>query len=292
MRLLITSDLHYNHARSRASADRLIDDINARRDEDFDALLLIGDAASFDGPALEQCLARFRFAGPKLFVAGNHELWTTARDDSHVLYTTELPRRIREIGWTWVEDEPFVSGKVGIVGSIGWYDYSFAQPELQIPRRFYEHKISPGAAERTSEFAHLLTEANDVSPEARQIVARWNDGRFVKLHRSDETFLDELLAKLRRQLDALRHVEHVVAAIHHLPFRELLPPPHSAQWDFAKAYLGSERIGALLLEYENVRDVVCGHSHFAARAEVAHIRAFGTGCGYRSKTYHLIDARG
>lgn len=285
MRLLITSDLHYNHARSKPLAEDVIARMNTI---DADAIVVIGDTAAFDGDALERCLSLVRFLGPKLFVAGNHELWTSG-DDSHELYTRELPKRVRAVGWQWLEDEPFVLEDCAVVGSVGWYDYSFAQKDLGIPRRFYEHKISPGAATRSEEFAHLLTRREDIEPSAMDVVARWNDGRFVKLHRSDEGFLDELLAKLRVQLDALRDKRHIVATIHHLPFRELLPPPHSAQWDFAKAYLGSDRIGKLLLEYPNVRDAICGHSHYAARAQVGHIRAMSTGCGYRAKTFHLLE---
>jgi hypothetical protein len=191
-------------------------------------------------------------------------------------------------GWHWLEDEPFVADGVGIVGSVGWYDYSFAQPSLGIPRRFYERKISPGAAARFSEFAPLLADADDLSPEARDIVARWNDGRHVKLHRSDETFLGELLRRLEAQLDAI-NADHVVAAVHHLPFRELLPPPHNSQWDFAKAYLGSEQIGNLLLRYPKVRYTICGHSHLALEAKVGHIHAINIGSGYRWKTFREME---
>src|SRR5688572_20420644 len=100
MRLLATADLHYNHPRSRPLADDLIDAMNAAGG---DVLLLVGDTAVADaGDALEQCLARFRFAGPKLFVAGNHELWTQG-PDSYAIYTTELPRRVAALGWRWLE---------------------------------------------------------------------------------------------------------------------------------------------------------------------------------------------
>jgi predicted phosphodiesterase len=277
MRLMVTSDLHYNHARSRASADEMIDQINLAGG---DVLLLVGDTASFDGDSLERCLSRFHFSGEKLFVAGNHELWTHG-EDSHENFRTELPRRIRELGWRWLQSDPFVTGDVAIVGNIGWYDYSFAQPSLEIPRRFYEAKVSPGAAEHLSEFSHLL--GDDVSPHARQIVARWNDGKFVKLHRSDEQFLDELLNEMKSQLETLRHMKRIIAAVHHLPFAQLLPPSHNSQWDFAKAYLGSGRIGELLLGYPNVSHVFCGHSHFAIGATVGHIRAINIGSGYREK---------
>lgn len=284
MRLLATADLHFNHPRSRESAEHLIDRMNAAGG---DVLLVIGDAAVGDGDSLEQCLSRFRFAGPKLFVPGNHELWTLG-PDSYRLFKEELPRRVRDLGWHWLQEEPYVEGDLAVVGSVGWYDYSFAPASLGIPRRFYEHKISPGVAERFEEYAPLLTPAEDVAPAARELVARWNDGRFVKLHRTDEAFLDELLELLRSQLEGVRAARAVVVGVHHVPFRELLPPPHGGQWDFAKAYLGSGRIGNLLSEFPNVRHVVCGHSHHPAAARVGKIEAVNVGCGYRWKTWKAI----
>jgi Icc-related predicted phosphoesterase len=284
MRLLVTADLHYNHPRSRGLAEALIDEMNATGG---DVLLVVGDTAVADGDALERCLERFRFAGPRLFVAGNHELWTE-RDDSHRLFTEELPRRVEALGWRWLETAPFVSGEVAIVGSVGWYDYAFARPELQIPRRFYEHKISPGAAEHFTAFAPLLA-GDDVTAVARDVVARWNDGRHVKLHRADEQFLAERLRELERHLSAARTAKHVIAAVHHVPFRELLPNPRIPQWDFAHAYLGSPRIGELLLRYPNVRHVFCGHSHLAVEAKIGPIHAINVGSGYRWKTYRTLD---
>jgi Icc-related predicted phosphoesterase len=285
MRILVTADLHYNHGRSHALADELIDQINSMT---FDVLLNVGDTAAFDGDHLEACLSRFTFQGPKLFVAGNHELWTREAD-SYRNFREELPRRVRTLGWRWLQDEPFVQGDVAIVGALGWYDFSFAPEELQIPRRFYEAKISPGAAEHFAEFASLFEQSDDIPPHAREVVARWNDGKFVHLHRSDEQFLDEQLEQLRTQLDALDDSKQIIAAVHHLPFAQLLPPPHNAQWDFAKAYLGSARIGELLLGYTNVSTVVCGHSHFPAEATVGHIRAINVGSQYRQKRYVMLE---
>jgi 3',5'-cyclic AMP phosphodiesterase CpdA len=285
MRLILTSDLHHNHQRSRPLAEELIEKINRTGG---DVLVLVGDTAVLANDALEACLSRFKFNGVKLFVPGNHELWTRG-NDSYELFTRVLPKRVAALGWQWLQTKPFVADPIAIVGSLGWYDYSFAQESLGIPRRFYEAKVSPGAAERLEEYASLLARSDDISPQSREVVARWNDGKFVHLHRSDNTFLDELLAMLRSQLDGLRDHPRVLAAIHQLPFRQLLPPPHSAQWDFAKAYLGSERIGELLLEYPNVRDVICGHSHFPAEAQVGHFHAKNTGCGYHRKFMHVMD---
>jgi Icc-related predicted phosphoesterase len=285
MRLLITADLHYNHPKSRALAEELIDRMNA---DHGDVLVVVGDTAVADGDSLEACLSRFNFTGPKLFVAGNHELWTSG-DDSHAILTEQLPQRVRKLGWHWLETEPFVVGDIAIVGSVGWYDYSFAVRELGIPRRFYAAKVSPGAAERLSQFADLFEITDDILPIAREVVARWNDGKFVKLHRSDDDFLQEILDRLANQLMALAGKKQVIACVHHLPFRDLLPPPHSAQWDFAKAFLGSDRIGQLLLAFENVRHVFCGHSHMPMTADIGGLNAVNIGTGYRWKTYKMLE---
>lgn len=285
MRLLVTADLHFNHGRSRALAEQVIEEMNAAGG---DVLLVVGDTAAADCDDLERCLSLFRFRGPRLFVAGNHELWTR-RNDSYALFKDELPRRIRALGWHWLQDEPLVAGDVAIVGSVGWYDYSFAPGDLGIPRRFYEHKLSPGAAERFTEYLHLLERADDISPHGRQVLARWNDGKFVKLGRPDEQFLDERVAQLRGQLESLSSCRTVIAAVHHLPFRELLPPSRGAQWDFARAYLGSDRLGETLLAFANVRQVFCGHSHFPCEARVGHVAATNIGCGYRWKTFRSVD---
>jgi len=286
MRLLATADLHYNHPKSRRLADDLIDHIKAAAP---DAVLLVGDTAASVGDDLERCLARFDdLQAAKLFVPGNHELWTHG-DDSYRLFIDELPRRVRGAGWQWLQTDPFVTPSLAIVGSVGWYDYSFAPPHLGIPLRFYEHKISPGAASFSAEHRYLLGQDDDIPPHAREIYARWNDGRFAKLHRSDGQFLTELIAQLTRQLESLRHIPHVLVATHHLPFREMLPPSNAAQWQFVRAFLGSEQFGQTLLQYPNVKTLICGHSHLPLDTHVHHIHAINIGSGYRTKTYRILD---
>ncbi len=285
MRLLATSDLHFNHPRSRQGAIELIAQINSQK---VDVLLLLGDTAIADAAHLEDCLNLFTFKGPRLFVAGNHELWTRG-GDSYEMLTAELPARVKAAGWQWLQSHPFVLGDAAIVGSVGWYDYGFAVARLGIPKRFYEAKISPGAAERHTEFSYLFEQTADISSIGRETFARWNDGRFVRLGRSDEVFLDELLATMERQLESLRHVPRVLVATHHVPFHELMPPPSAPQWDFAKAFLGSPRIGELVRRYPNVRTVLAGHTHMPGEAQVDGIRAIEIGGGYRTKRYVIVE---
>ena len=284
MRLLITADLHVNHPRSRPLAIDLIDRMNQAGG---DAVLLVGDTAVADGDDLEHCLTRFKFKGPKLFLCGNHELWTQG-PDSHRLFTLDLPQRIRALGWHWLETDPFITPSFAITGAIGWYDYSFASDRLAIPKRFYQAKLSPGAAEHLGR-ADLLADRSDITPQSFELVARWNDGQFVKLHRSDEEFLEECLARLSMRLQSLAHLPRVIVATHHVPFHQLLPPGHSTQIEFVKAYLGSEKLGHVIRAHANVTHVFCGHSHFATKATIGSIHAINIGSGYRHKTFETLD---
>lgn len=284
MRVLVAADLHWNHPRSRESAEALIHQINRER---FDVLLLVGDIGVGDGDSIEECLSRFGFSGPRLFVPGNHELWSNEPDVD--LHDQELPERISSLGWHWLPREPFVKGDVGFVGSIGWYDYGFADDELQIPRLFYERKMSPGAVLSMNEPADLLEAAHAAPERARELVARWNDVKYVRLGMSDEAFVARECDRLRRELQSLADKRHVIAAIHTLPFEELLPPMKGGQWNFAKAFLGTPRIGEVLKSFDNVSHVVCGHSHYPIEAQIGLMKAINVGAGYRSKRFVVIE---
>ena len=295
MRLFVTADLHYNHRHSRPLADELIDRMNADA-RPGDGVLVVGDTASSDGVELEQCLSRFTFSGPKLVVAGNHELWTRG-PDSHRLFVEELPARVRAIGCSRTVALAFsLADGTAVAGSIGWYDYGFALPHLGIPRRFYEQKISHAAATRFTEYAHLLEKTDDISPAGMEVAARWNDGRHVRLHRSDEQFLAERMTALDRDLsslDANPSIRRVIVGVHHVPAAELMPPkppdPVVTGKAFAGAFLGSPAIGEMLRRHPKISHVFCGHSHFPARSEVGHFHGVNIGSGYRMKMFEVVE---
>lgn len=260
--------------------------MNARaQEEQFDALLLVGDTAVADGPSLEEALALFDFAGPKLFVPGNHELWSKLSQGQELLESI-LPQRVAQAGWTWLPDRPFTCEDGGaVVGSIGWYDYAFAEESIAIPRAFYEAKTSPGAVLATKSPEHLLLLASTMPESQQQIFARWNDAKFVRLPFSDDAFVERECERLRSQLESLRAARTVVAAIHTIPFVELMPIRRGGQWDFARAYLGSPRLGATVARFKNVSHVLCGHSHWPVEARVGAIDAINIGSGYRMKRF-------
>ena len=289
MRIIVTADLHYNIPRSRGPTRRL-----ARRAGSMggDALVLIGDSAGAELDPLRQCLRLFgEFGGRKFIVAGNHCLWCRDGESSLDRYEQVLPRVAAEEGFRLLDHEPAVLGDVGLVGSVGWYDYSFRDTSLGIPKAFYRAKVSPGTAAWLGEHDELLRTYCDVlTEEHMSLGVRWMDGLHVRLGLSDEEFLEMLAEKLARQLAAAStEAERIVVFLHHLPFADLVPRNRPPKFAFAAAYMGSERLGEVLRRFPKVTDVYCGHSHWPAERRIGGLHVVNIGSTYTHKQLKVLD---
>jgi hypothetical protein len=221
--------------------------------------VVAGDVADGDPEFYRACLELFDgFGGARMVTPGNHDLWTPD-GDSLQLYRNVLPEIAADCGFHTLDRGPLVLGRTAFIGNIGWYDYSFRDPDLGVPLRQYEAKELPG-------------------------VCTWNDGRFVRWDVTDAEFTDRCL---RRLLHHYRQVEpraeRVVAVLHHLPFRELLYGPADAAHEFSRAFMGSERFGRLLLDCPAVRYVICGHRHAPDAARFGPLQAVTVGSEYGTK---------
>lgn len=288
MKLAVTADLHYDIARSVEPARRLAAQIC---ELDSDVLLVLGDVGGRDVGIVREGLRLFDgFRGRKFFVAGNHDIWTDPGEDSLDRLERVLPEICEETGFHNLDMSPAVVDGVGLVGSMGWYDYSFRPERLGIPLRFYEAKIAPGAAARLEGYEHLLADMSDVPESAMRVGTRWMDGEYVRLPMSDVDFcrrlLDRAAAHLREVNGSCRLI---VFGTHHLPFRELVPHHDHPGWAFGSAFLGSTRFGDLLLARPRVRYVFCGHTHRPRRVRIGHIECIDVGCTYVAKRYEVIE---
>jgi len=287
MRIIATCDLHYNIARSRGPTEEIAREIC---DAGGDALLLLGDLAGIDLDVLERVFELFeRFRGPRLFVAGNHELWAPPGGDSALRLNEELPRRCARHGVRSLEHTPFRDGDTAIVGTVGWYDYGFRDAALDLPLRFYEEKIAPGSASARPALAHLEPEADDVPAASRRFSCRWMDGAHVRLPCTDPEFAQASLARLVSQLHSVSDAARVLVGMHHVPFSQLLPAVRMLPLRFATAFMGSPRFGEMILRYPNVRHVLCGHTHQYATWRKNGLSACAIGSTYVAKRYEVID---
>jgi 3',5'-cyclic AMP phosphodiesterase CpdA len=298
VKLVITADLHYDIARSQEPTRRLAEEVCGLR---ADALLVLGDVAGREIGIVDECLRLFDgFAGSKFFVAGNHDIWTHPGECSLERFESTLPRACRGAGFHPLDVEPAEIDGVGLVGCMGWYDYTFLPPEPRIPLRFYQAKIAPGAADRLGGYESLLADRSDVPDWAWDIGTRWMDGEHVRLPMSDEAFCERQIQQLASHLAwAERRCRQIVVGLHHVPYRELVPvlsglPPPAGQraepkWFFTAPYMGSARMGELLLGHAGVSHVYCGHTHWPLQCRRGHIECINVGCTYLEKRYHLLE---
>jgi len=254
-------------------------------------LVLVGDTAGARPEPLAEALGMFAgFGGLKLMVPGNHCLWCPRGENSIRRYEEVLPELAGRHGFALLDHKPVQFGPVGLVGSVGWYDYSFADRSLGIPDEFYQAKVAPGAAGELTEFAGLLDRFKGrLSDRAMSIRSRWMDGRHVRLGMTDREFCRLLADRLAAQLgDLSPRVERIIAFMHHLPFAELLPEGRPDPVAFAAAYMGSPIFGQVLLACLKVTDVYCGHSHWHGRHKVGHINVVNVGSTYSSKRLEVL----
>ena len=289
MRILITADLHYDIARSRQPTEQLAQRAVATGG---DALVLVGDTAGRDLGPLRDCLRLFEgFGGRKLLVPGNHCLWCAGQEDSIERYEKLLPVVADECGFAVLDHQPVVLGEVGLIGSVGWYDYSFRDHSLEIPLAFYRAKLTPGAAGRLDGYEDLLESHQDELTDRHMSMGiRWMDGQHVRLPVADEEFADLLARRLADQLaDIATRAERIIAFVHHLPFAELVPVGRPDRFAFAAAYMGAEGIGRALLECPKLTDVYCGHSHWPARQRIGLVNVVNVGSTYVHKHLEVLD---
>ena len=270
MKLAITGDLHWGMSpKGDAATEALLQRVVELQPE---ALVLAGDIGEDDQFAAG--LQRFQgLPGVKLLVPGNHDLWTRASSPASLeLYDERLPAIAAEHGFHYLDHAPYLSagGAEAIVGNINWYDYSFADPDLEreIPdvRKMYQAKRFPHG--------------------------QHNDGRFIRLGMSDAAFTRRVVERFREQLHGLpASVERVTVIQHHPPVRELFYPTPLVTVDQRVwlAYTGNRRMQDLVLKEPRVRHIVCGHTHAACEADILGKRCLNIGGDYNWKRLLLLD---
>ena len=245
MRLALTSDLHVEHhpevvpliaERVRAMAP--------------DVLIVAGDV-SHKLETLEATLAALQKAAPHLvFVAGNHDLWTQpGAPSSRVRYEEEIPAACARAGAHAIGRAPVEIDGVVFCGVTGWYDYSLRNRDLDATFTRADYERGAWGRLRWNDTARV------VWPD--------DDGRELDA----PAICDRQVAALEAQLSDAG-TRPTVVVTHHLPFVGLVTSRGELPWDFINGFMGSERLGEVMLRAANVRAGVCGHTHFRKRVDV------------------------
>jgi predicted phosphohydrolase len=275
LRVAVTADLHWG-TRHPAGTDATLALAADLYHDPPDLLLLAGDVGAGDDFA--GCLRLFdKLPCRKALVPGNHDVWVRGDDprgDSLAVYREHLPHVAADHGFHYLDAGPLVlaDSGVAVVGSMNWYDYSWAIDRLPAAAPDWQDRL------RTKRFTR----------------GRHNDANFVRWEFDDEGLTREVVGVLRAQLSAaLGAVPAAILVTHHPPFRGLnYPNENSPDLDALlwEAFSGNTAVEQLLTGYgERVRFAFCGHTHFAREADFGPTRGFNVGGDYHFKRLLRLD---
>lgn len=268
--IFFASDLHYGHNQTGdASATRLAKFIKDKANTD-DVLCLCGDIGASQ-TSFERALDLFAdFPGAKCAVLGNHDIWVSNESDSW----NEMQHKhktMRAYDFTPLDEEPLIKNHLAIVGTMGWYDYSFRDEALGIPDAAYEQKMDPAT---------------------RSLV--WNDGQYVRWHLTDAEATAYFAKKLDAHLQACKNSQEVVVAMHHLPTKKLLFHPRwlvPRSYRLINTFLGSESFAKIISKYPRVKHVLCGHAHMSWQTRINEQTFTCIGSDYSHKQFVTLQEK-
>ncbi|MCK4247806.1 MAG: metallophosphoesterase [Methanomicrobia archaeon] len=220
---------------------------------------------------------------PKLVCLGNHDLWVQSFEEMTSLEKMEEFIELGEqLGYHMLDKKPFLGEDIGFAGTVGWYDYSFADP--QFPIKDIENKIlfykgdTFAASWWNDRFYFRLKKRNPLM----EMTFTEDDNFFIdslkipKSSREEDTYFTKLCYKhLNKSLDVIKDAKIKISVIHHLPFKELLNIGRKKTTEslFFNAYMGSQCFGELMME-KNVDVCICGHTHKNFRRKIHGIEIY------------------
>jgi 3',5'-cyclic AMP phosphodiesterase CpdA len=279
LKIATVSDLHVDFPENREALVKIAGEIHRQGAE---LLIVAGDVSHLDD-RIERTLRAVHEAVPRVaYIPGNHDLWSSLPNpaerpevDTWDRYRIELKAICEKAGAHYLPSAPLVIGSAAIVGTCGWYDYSFAEPWVR-------DQIGTEVI-ATKKFGQMA----------------WSDGYLVAFRRPDRSVMpdpevarimeDELAAQLAA-LDARDDIRDVVVVTHHQPFREVVFRTGTLPWEFFCSFMGSERMGELIRKGRKVRAVVYGHSHIVGECQIGGLRVYGTALGYPRERRGIDEA--
>ncbi|MGX7024991.1 metallophosphoesterase [Vagococcus hydrophili] len=220
-RLAVISDLHV--------------DINKLSKKDLDLLIelleaqqinhlhLAGDTANTVNQLLETVAYLEKSSYSVTYNFGNHELPSLNNPVQMENYPDD-----RFLNLDYLE----LTSDLVLVGMNGWYDYSFA-----------------------------------LENDPKKILAAknlyWYD-RMIERGKSDIEITEQILSQLEILLDDLiNQNKEVILATHFVPHQEFIRyfEGKYARWNQINAFLGTQKLGDMLANYPNIRQVIFGHTH-------------------------------
>lgn len=201
-----------------------------------------------------------------VFVPGNHDIWFKKPADhsgktssSLDKYKRVIPKICQEIGFIFLPGNPFIINKVGFLGSIGWYDYSF----------------------RNTKWDSQIDLINYAAKRYQGLV--WNDVNYGEWEMSDASVCQYLLSELNKDYNFLldqQEIDEMVLILHHVPFRQFVTYKDDLEWDYFSSFIGSQQFGDWASKHSEIKTIIFGHTHFPQVDEINGILNYCVPIGY------------
>jgi predicted phosphohydrolase len=295
MKIFAISDIHVN-GKNKSVAYNLPQKMlhyYAKAKEQI-VLIILGDVSQ-NLPILHNYLKLFEnLPIPKLFVAGNHDIWVNEGSNSLVKYLVVLKEAVEDAGFHYLDKEPFICNRIGFIGNIGWYDYSFKAEKTQIP---YDLKLLRKSTAQYLTWDDLTDDDYEQKMLMGEtngnlfVVTSWNDRHYIHWDFTDVEFTERCLKKIKQNFNQINEsVDHIVFASHHVHFPEGVILKNKLQWDFNCAFVGSRSIGEYLLTQKKIDLLLFAHTHERGSMLVDnHIRAFNPSFQNNKQDFLVID---
>ena len=230
----------------------------------------------------------------KLFVAGNHDVWVPPEGDSLSKYQVILTEAVEDAGFHYLDKEPFVIGRTGFIGNIGWYDYSFKTAKTTIPA---DLKLIRKSTTKQITWEELTDEDYNekmlMGETAGNLfnVTSWNDRHYIHWDFTDEEFTMRCLKKIKQHFNQIEEkVDRIVFASHHVHFKEGVITKNNLNWDFNTAFVGSKSIGDYVLTQKKVDLILFSHTHERGSVMIDnHIRGYNPAFQSTKQDFMVID---
>jgi predicted phosphohydrolase len=233
VRIIVTSDTHYQWERS-ATLDIFVAELVAL---DPDCVVVAGDVGETFSNYIEMLKLLSQLTCPRLILCGNHDLWAHNGINSEQLWYELLPKVTREYGAVWLETENWIMNDLGICGTIGWYDYSGADPSVNWTNDEY------------------WTNKCEIVADGHYIDWHWNDIEF-------SGFIGNAFSNRLSSLESNPTVREVLVVTHVPPFAAAIEHrSYDADWAYGNAYFYNLTLGKRILSCKKVTRVVSGHTH-------------------------------
>ncbi|MDD4614760.1 MAG: hypothetical protein PHI40_05050, partial [Caldisericia bacterium] len=171
----------------------------------------------------------------------------------------------------YLDKKPLVVNRIGFIGNIGWYDYSFhSSSEPMVSNKLTFIRRDTNQEFSWSEISYSdLTSKELWTMDVHQVPTRisvWNDLYYIKwpLHMDDIHFCNTCYETINQHfLDTFDHIDHLVFMSHHALFEKCIVRYPSYQDEFNNAFRGCKFLGDYIISHPKLRKVIFGHTHEA-----------------------------